>query len=152
MKNLKFNFGENVIVKAHLIKTTRIEVAEERNKTIIHHRLMKRIEFKNNVQGIIIGLKRFYLGEIKNESYYCKDYLEISGSELLYEVKTGWLNKVIYVHEQDIIRGSQIYPKLNFPILYKYYPCIMSEKYRKELSDIMKTVPRDSKGRWIKEK
>jgi len=148
MRNVKFNFGEIVIVRAKMIKqvTTRGEN---------YYRALVKKELPSGTIGKISGLKYFYVGEIRDddnfEGYEYNSgirHLMVESSALLYEIKVGWLNKPIYARESDLeaFSNQSVY---KFPMLHFYNPYIMSEKDRKLLSKWSKDFPRDSKGRFI---
>lgn len=107
-------------------------------------------------KGIIIGGKRLQEGHVEHD--YCEGFDEgtffvSEKSIFVYLVSFGFMNKPAFVFPEDIrvICNADNFSYLNYyPIEYKYpyFNSYYDDKARKELRDAMKTVPRDSKGRW----
>lgn len=111
---------------------------------------------KNPVIGVIVGATHIVEGsyhEEKNPSYfegeYYPPYLIEDKRHFVYLVRQGLLNKPLKVLPKDISSVVSLAFTSHIPFLYqKKYP--FSEVDRELLRAIMKDIPRDSKGRWMK--
>lgn len=104
--------------------------------------------------GQIVGLVTRYDGDIKS-GYSCDfefdpSYFVPTKTHVFWEVKFGFLNKPIYVRDEDI-QFASIDEVEELPKLYTRQ-CSYSEKDKKLLSEDSKDWPRDSKGRWISDR
>ncbi len=99
------------------------------------------------VCGVIAGLKRFMLGEYNPRKYEDQAYLIVSGSIVVWVIKTGMLNAPVYALDEDVVNavGPSQLPVL-FQNSYEW-----STEDRQMVREIVANAPRDKNGRWIKE-
>lgn len=157
-KELKFEIGDWVEFD-HVAKLF-IE-----KKLVGHNRLLKRFIERVDIErkvGQIVGAIYRFEGEVTPERItaswedYYPGYLEVDGSKLVWQVRTGFLNKPYEVFEEDIklliIREFAEIAKL------PWKDCGWNEYTKKIASDQMKEwyaknpneFSRDSKGRFCK--
>ena len=150
-KDLKFKIGDWVWV---------------RHKTVVDYHEPNAVDYsgpggdpktavkvKVDVVGQVAGLKRKFIGKLVSPEYDPRlrdpqnPYLNVTEELILWEVKTGYLNKPILVAEEDMgMALHELGAKL--PLLHtKRTPWTESEKH--DLRQIMKDEPRDEKGRWV---
>jgi hypothetical protein len=108
-------------------------------------------------RGIVSGAVHRFTGQLKSEYQDAEDpayghftkYLEVKNTLLLWEVKMGLTNKPYLCFSEDMTLLWRVHeiptPDYKFPFKY----CYFDEKQKKEMSDIMKRVPRDENNqRW----
>ena len=111
------------------------------------------------VNGMIIGLKRLMLGKYEPSGYvggngYCEPlpeeaYLNVSETIVVWVIKTGLFNKPIYALDEDVVEAC-------IP-LYFQLPVLHQNKNewtsldRQCQREYMANVPRDQRGRWVKQ-
>jgi len=110
------------------------------------------------VMGQIVGGTYLAVGEYHIPSYSSDSYLEddapyiaVDKMVFVYLVRLGFTNKPVKVLPKEVIK----YQPFGFDFLFelpfrKAQKVKWSEKDRAYLRDIMKSVSRDSKGRWLK--
>lgn len=96
--------------------------------------------------GQIVGARMKFLGEHVPGGYDNNAYLKVRSSLWVWLVRDGYLNKPREVMDEcvETYRGS--YPKLP----WRKTNMTWTQSDKEDLRKIMKDVPRDSKGRWIK--
>ncbi len=112
-----------------------------------------------SVNGMIIGLKRFMLGKYKPSGYgggngYCEPcaeeaYLDVSGSIVVWVIKTGLFNKSVYALDEDVVEAC-IPLGFQLPVVHQNQP-EWSAKDRQIQREEVANAPRDKKGRWTKQ-
>ena len=109
--------------------------------------------------GVIVGLKRFHLGQLKirweQESwemprYDAGSYLDISETVVVWAIKTGMFNKPIYARDSDVV-PAVVGVKTKLPLLFTRQPP-WTDDAKEDMRTEASRWPRDAKGRWIKEK
>lgn len=80
------------------------------------------------------------------EEDYEPNFLEVTSTIFLYEVRMGFINKIFLVHPNDIETNFLLPLNPKIPFKYVY----MSEENRKSISKMSKDFPRDAKGRFTK--
>ena len=157
MKDKKrFKIGDWVHVKATM--TTDYELVDGKQTKVV-------IKDPSNITGQIVGLKRFCLGKyyggthpiypISVNNYFEPDdfdpsYLLVTSTILVWEVKEGMLNKVIYACDEDVSDGVLTYPGQRVPLLHSIKPS-WTHQDRQNLRCETAKVPRDKKGQWTKQ-
>jgi hypothetical protein len=139
----KFQIGDWVRVKAY------VEFNYDHEK-----RVADKTNLEKPIIGQIVGARRKFLGQYKSGGYDDPAYLAVSGSIIVWLVRDGYLNKPYEVLEEDV----SYYRLLDIRIIHKSTPILpwrktnmtWSESDKADLRKIMKDVPRDSKGRWVK--
>ena len=93
--------------------------------------------------GIVVGWRWLSNGI----GYDSEDGNSYTATESVFaiEIKRGMMNKVDLVLPESLIATKEMEINTRIPDRIP----TMSDKYRKWLRDEMKSVPRDSKGRWI---
>lgn len=124
----------------------------------LYNRTIERVKVSRKV-GQIVGAKYRFEGEIipGNGSWedYEQGYLKVKGSKVLWQVRTGMLNKPMEVFEGDLKR---IFNRTNDDWKLPWKDCGWNEHTKKIASDVLKDwyakhpneFPRDSKGRFCK--
>lgn len=116
------------------------------------------IKLNPPVMGQIVGGTYIAVGKYYSPTYSSYDYLDDDGAYVIvdemvfvYLVRLGFTNKPIKVLPKNI-EVNYFIPLKNFsPIPYRKAQKVKwGEKDRAYLRDVMKSVPRDSKGRWLK--
>jgi len=128
----KFKIGDSVIV--HAVVKLDLDVVKK-------ERMMYR--FKTlNTSGLIVGAVHRFTGRFVEAVYPDEQsYLTEQKPVLLWQVRTGYLNKPVEALEKDIE------PTKNLTIPWKY--CSWSERDSNALRKEMLNIPRDARGRWI---
>jgi len=144
--NPKFKFGEVVWAKEKVEFTythgDQGEILRVANK--------KRL----NQTGVVVGGKFKKTGRvIRGSSYFNSEeydpgYLDNVQTVFVYEVKLGFLNRIIEVLEEDLSPTLSDVNK-SIPLFFSQQPP-WDERSRQSLREEMKYAPRDSKGRWLK--
>ncbi len=133
-KNFKcrFSFGTKIKYHNYLVRM--------KGKEFNYNYIWKRTIDKER-EGTVIGWK--YLS---NGRYEAGEGYRYTAKESIFvlEIKRGMLNKTDYVLPIDV--KKEIWNSLTIPERIVSF----TEKDRRILRNIMKTVPRDEKGRWIK--
>lgn len=117
------------------------------------------IKLNPPVMGQIVGGTYLAVGEYHKPTYSSYNYLDdddqayvvVDKMVFVYLVRLGFTNKPIKVLPEEVIK----YHPFGFDSLFelpfrKSQKVKWSEKDRAYLRDVMKSVPRDSKGRWLK--
>jgi len=96
MKNPKFKIGDPVLVRV----CTVLDLDEEKVNKICYRK-------KVDIFGLIVGAIYRYTGKLILGDYrqddYEPNYLQVDKSVLLWQVRTGYLNKPIEAMEKDIV-------------------------------------------------
>lgn len=139
----KFQIGDWVSIKAYVKFDYPNDI-----RTPFSHKLEKPII------GQIVGARMKFLGQYKSGGYDDQAHLAVSGSVIVWLVRDGYLNKPYEVLEEDV----SYYRLLDIRLIHKSTPVLpwrktnmtWTESDKADLREIMKDVPRDSKGRWLK--
>jgi hypothetical protein len=117
---------------------------------------------KQHFEAQIVGARRKFLGKYKPSSGgynpICEDwenepaFLEVKGFIPVWLVRRGLLNKEIEVREEDL----ELVARADWGIwlvekTWKKMTSSWRTDDREDLRQVMENVPRDSKGRWLKE-
>ncbi|KKK95395.1 hypothetical protein LCGC14_2673250, partial [marine sediment metagenome] len=73
------------------------------------------------VTGMIIGLKRFMLGTYEPGEHGDQAYLTVSGSIVVWVIKTGLLNTPVYALDEDVVEAC-IPLHYRLPVLHQNQP------------------------------
>ena len=139
-KKLRFNIGDWVSSEE-----TMCMGYNKNDKIIVKH--------KKPIVGQIAGLKRFMLGKRFPESTtfghdgepdYGQAYLQVTSTVMVWEVKIGWLNKIVYVLQEDINPAQSA----KLPMMFQEQ-CPWSQAAREEMRKEAASMDRDSKGRFL---
>lgn len=112
--------------------------------------------YKKSMYGRVVGMAHrcsgtHHKGECHTHTEdFVPGYLSVSEVHSFWLVRFGWYNKPVLVQDKDLILCEDCFLS-KFPMLYTEQ-CAWSEGARACLRKEMMLVPRDSKGRWIKEK
>ncbi len=108
------------------------------------------------VCGMIVGLKRFMLGNYEGSGYIggsgCSEpeleeaYLNVTESVVVWVIKEGMLNKPVYALDEDVVGAWG--PK-ELPLLHQNQP-EWDARDRQIQREAVANAPRNSRGRWIK--
>lgn len=104
---------------------------------------LERKPLSKPVEGQIVGIKRFYLGWIIGSMG--EGYLDVLSSELVWEIKSGWTNRIICARPADV---SRLLENKELPFVRQDQPS-WDDRVRQYLSEEAKSRPRDEKGRWV---
>jgi hypothetical protein len=141
----KFQIGDWVRVKAYVKfdypNNVRTPLSQKLEKPII---------------GQIVGARMKFLGKFVSGGYDNQSYLAVSGSVIVWLVRDGYLNKPYEVLEEDVelltyeywAQCTKLIGKINLP--WRKTNMTWTDSDKADLRKIMKDVPRDSKGRWVK--
>jgi len=143
---MKYHIGEHVIVKAKMIRSK-----DYGRKKIT----WERFPYETPIHGQVVGMTHKKSGTYVpgnscstwDGEEYASGYLTDTTLHSFWLVRFGMFNLPVVVEDSDLEPALE-YKEL--PTLH-LIPCKWSEANRKQLRDIMRNVPRDSKGRWIKE-
>jgi hypothetical protein len=117
-------------------------------------RVVNKTNLEKPIIGQIVGAKRKFMGQYKPGGYDDQAYLAVNGSLVVWLVRDGYLNKPYEVLEEDV----ELYLTEDIRLIHKSTPILpwrktnmtWSESDKAYLRKLMKDVPRDSKGRWLK--
>lgn len=143
----KFKFGDSVIISG------KISSGYDRNTEGLRRIFREDYDEKNYIKGKIFCIKRFMVGNIERE--YCEEEGHFS-SQRSYNVFI--LNKVVFAWGVvTSLGGKQLYclpdqikllnEDIDIPVGIS---CKWSDEEKEFLRKIMKDMPRDKRGRWIK--
>jgi hypothetical protein len=99
--------------------------------------------------GQIVGAKRKFMGQYKPGGYDDQAYLSVSSSVIVWLVRDGYLNKPYEVLEEDI-ELQEVVQNTFKKIPWRKTNMAWDDSDKAELRKLMKDIPRDSKGRWLK--
>lgn len=128
------------------------------NNYVSMYKPITEIKFDPPVIGKIVGGTYMATGEYHPASYYQSGwgddgdpaYIAVDKMVFVYLVRLGFTNKPIKVLPKDVI---DYYPFNSFLFVLPFRKAKnvkWNKKDRTYLREIMKDVPRDSKGRWVK--
>lgn len=143
----KFQIGDWVRVKAYV----------EFNYNENGQRYVTSNKLEQPIIGQIVGARRKFMGQYKSGGWDDQSHLSVSGSIIVWLVRDGYLNKPYEVLEDSVepwydththcIRFKNARdPKLP----WRKTNMTWTDSDKADLRKIMKDVPRDSKGRWVK--
>jgi hypothetical protein len=142
----KFQIGDWVSVRAYVKFDYPNDI-----RTPLSHKLEKPII------GQIVGARMKFLGKFVSGGYDDQSYLAVSGSIIVWLVRDGYLNKPYEVLEEDVELHHDTHEEC-FRFTHAKDPKLpwrktnmtWTESDKADLRKLMKDVPRDSKGRWLK--
>ena len=168
MNKPRFRIGEWVMCTA-VANVIRTDVSIEQGREDIKKGI---IVFEKEIfEAQVVGLKRIFNGVLKCDFCYVDEdgcdvntrpYMDTESSTLLWEVKTGYLNKPFLIPDDHIYKA---FPNPNLTTImfimadkayHKHMPmlkqtrALYSDEDKNHLRESVKNVPRDTKGRWIK--
>ncbi len=137
----KYAIGDNVQIS----QTVCIETNEAGCRCV-----RRKEDHSPGIFGKIIGLKRFFLGDVEGGGYGMDEggsvnYLLVDRTIVVWEIRRGYLNKPIYAFDKDVQIVDVLSPAKKFPLIWQRQ---WSETAKQSLRDEMKDAPRDAKGRW----
>lgn len=139
-----FNIGDRVLVRRAVIFKTSADWDNHERLT----RTMAFKEFTTPRTAIVVGGRFRFTGKVHPGGYDDPGYLEVQGTQFVYQVREGFINKPLEVLPQDLVQISASDVSEPFPFV-KQRQQEWSERAKQELREAMKDAPRDSKGRWV---
>lgn len=141
----------------HQVKREYLAVGTQVNveRCVIKHdspngkRTMMFEEFKSPVFGIIVGGTFFHEGTTEYADVYC---FNVEKKTFVYLVRTGFINKALKVLPRDVAVSKTIIYMHNHHLIpyFQHGRRPWREQEKEDMREEMKSVPRDSKGRWMK--
>jgi hypothetical protein len=131
-------------------------------------RVVDKTRLEQPIIGQIVGARRKFLGSFFGGGvYHSGEYgvdtdwdepcLQVSGSMIVWLVRDGYLNKPYEVLEEDVEPWYDTHERcIRFKnakdpkLPWRKTNMTWTDSDKADLRKIMKDVPRDSKGRWIK--
>ena len=135
----KFQIGDWVSIKAYVKFDYPNDI-----RTPLSHKLEKPII------GQIVGARMKFLGKFVSGGYDDQSYLAVSGSVIVWLVRDGYLNKPYEVLEEDVFPDYAMHSEWDRKLPWRKTNMTWTDSDKADLRKLMKDVPRDSKGRWIK--
>ena len=111
-----------------------------------YEKLYKKIQ--TNFDAIIVGATIRYTGKMEIISEHKFFKLKPEKHYIVYQIRRGMTNKIQEAFEEDLIKINNI---KKFPWRYNKTNETIKKHMSNYMKDYMKNVPRDSKGRWLKE-
>ena len=149
----KFNIGDWVRAMAYV----------EFNYDKFGKRMADKTKLEQPIIGQIVGARTRFLGTYDSghphypDGDYEAPYLKVKGSIIVWLVTEGYLNKPYEVMEEDIepwldthVQCIRLTTAKDPQLPWRKTNMTWTESDKADLRKIMKNVPRDSKGRWIK--